>query len=139
MGSLFLIILLSCMATIFGLCTFISSLLRRRGIDKDGAYIFTIGLAILFVCVPIFVGILKLENSETETEPYLIQVETLDTGQTRQYIINEDEDKEYLSSNNWLPDNTYCTITYKKATFFWLYEYKDRKFEFFTIPTKEIK
>ena len=130
MGSLLLL-------SVIGILVFMTGIVWvcKKESRAEGKFLVLIGLIIGGGASKAFYDTFFLYRSTETTEARLIETVTLETGQTRQVIVNEDGDKEYLDSSYWHPPNTYYQITHREGTYFWIYDYKDRNFSFFTVPT----
>jgi len=131
MGGLMLISILGLAMTLTGLY----HLVRRD--YSEAKVMLIIGCLAMFLSGKAFVDMLSLYDSYETTESQVVQTEMLDSGQTMQFIINENGDVQKLDPRWWRPETTYYKIKHGQSTFFWLYEYNVQDIECFTVKQED--
>lgn len=99
----------------------------------------TIGLTMIFfgvlgmyIPVQTFIDMGTINDNKVITQG-VVQTAELDNGQTKQYVLNHNEERIWLDPNYWKPETTYYEITYKQGTLLWFFNYEDQQFEYFTV------
>ena len=116
---------------IFGGITFLCNSKSRKG-KALGLIVIFLGALGVYVPIQTFIDMGPINDNKIITQG-IVQTATLNNGQTKQYILNHNEEKMWLNPNYWKPETTYYEITYKQGTLLWFFNYEDQQFTYFTV------